>query len=252
MSLTAVIIAKNEESNIRDCITSVRFADEIIVIDDMSVDATASIAREMNAQVFQRAMNGDYASQYNYAFTLASSDWILVIDCDERLTPPLQDEIVRVIAAGGQIGYEITNINYIAGQEIRHGDWNGKPQLRLFPRGTVHLAGLVHSQYIHTLPLKRLQHPCLHYPFPSWEKYFNKFNRYTELSAQEYLRRGKKARFVGDILIRPFFAFFKMYILKAGWRDGKIGFVLAFYHYVYTMTKYVKLYYLQQGTRGAK
>lgn len=252
MSVTAVIIAKNEETNIKECVTSVQFADEIIVIDDLSADATPAIASEMGAKVFKRAMNGDYAGQYNYAFSLVTSDWILVIDADERITSKLKDEIIEVTRLKNHVGYEITNTNFIVGQEIRHGDWNGKPQLRLFPRGTVYLEGLVHSKYVHKLPLKRLKHNCLHYPFPTWEKYFNKFNRYTELSAQEYLRKGKKAHFFGDILVRPIVAFIKMYILKSGWRDGKIGFMLALYHYFYTMTKYVKLYYLQKGAQITK
>jgi glycosyltransferase involved in cell wall biosynthesis len=250
VTLTAVIIAKNEESNIKECIASIQFADEIIVVDDLSTDATPEIASTMGAKVFRRAMNGDYASQYNYALSQATKNWILIIDCDERVTPELRDEIIKAIEVDEQVGYEIANINFISGQELRYGDWNGKPQLRLFPRGTVYLEGLVHSKYIHNLPLRRLKHNCLHYPFPTWEKYFNKFNRYTELSAQDYLRRGKRACFIGDILIRPIFAFIKMYILKSGWRDGKIGFILALFHYFYTMTKYVKLYYMQQESEG--
>lgn len=245
MGISVVIIAKNEEENIRDCILSVKFANEIIVIDDFSNDATVIIAKELGASVFQRAMNGNYAEQYNFALEKVAFDWVLILDCDERITLELAKEIQGVVQETEPVGYEITNINIIMGNTVQYGDWGGKPQLRLFPKGSVYLEGLVHSRYVHTLSVKQLKAKCLHFPYPTWEKYFEKFNRYTMLSAEEKYNSGKKTRFIIDILLRPFFAFIKMYFLKSGWRDGKIGFVLAVYHYFYTMTKYVKLYYRQ-------
>ena len=246
MSLSVVIVAKNEQLNINDCIESVRFADEIVVIDDMSTDATASIAQSLGAVVYQRAMDGDYASQYNYGFTKATKDWVLIVDADERVTPELRDEILAAVANGERRGYEISHLNYVMGQPLRHGGWYSNGGIRLFPRGTVHLEGYVHSRMVHDLPLVKLTSYYLHYPYPTWERYFEKFNRYTELAAAENFRKKRPIRIFNDDMLRPFAAFFKMYVLKSGWRDGKIGFVLAVFHFFYTMAKYVKSYYRQK------
>lgn len=247
MSLTAVIIAKNEEKNIKECIASVQFADEILVIDDLSTDATLEIARTMGAKVFKRAMNGDYASQYNYALSQAATDWILIIDADERVTPELKDEILAVIADNTQYGYKISFLTFAMEQPLYHGGWFSHSGLRLFPRNTVRYDGMVHSHMVHELPLRKLKNHFLHYSYANWDRYFAKFNAYTKLAAKENYKRGKKAYFFSDIVLRPCYAFLKMYILRGGWMDGKMGFIMAAYHLFYTMTKYVRLYYMEKG-----
>lgn len=246
MNLSVITLAKNEERNIRDCLQSVQFADEWIVIDDCSADATAQIAQKMGASVYQRAMNGDYASQYNFAVDKVTGDWILIVDADERVTPELKEEILRAMQGPKNAGYVISHLNMVMGKPLRHGGWYSNGGLRLFPRGTVVHEGLVHSQMKHSLNLHRLKSPYFHYPYPTWERYFQKFNAYTQLSAQDNYRKGKRANFFFDVMLRPWVAFFKMYILKSGWRDGKIGFVLAVFHFFYTMAKYVRLYYIRE------
>lgn len=249
MSLTVLTLAKNEERNIRACLETVQFADEIIVVDDESTDRTAEIAREMGAKVVQWKMAGNFAGLFNYGLEHATCDWILQVDADERVTPELRGAVLEAIKSNEKVGYKVNHLNMVMGDPLHHGGWYS-PVLRLFPRGTMHMEGYIHPATVHSLPLKTLKGHYIHYPYPTWEKYFNKFNVYTKLSAEKYAKEGKKASFLGDIIIRPYFAFFKMYILKSGWRDGKIGFVLAVFHFFYTMAKYVRLYYLDKEIKS--
>lgn len=246
MSLSVLILAKNEEKNIADCINSASFADEIVVIDDNSTDDTARIAASLGAKVYQHAMNGDWGAQQNFALDKATSDWIFFLDADERITPALAEEIKSAVAKKELYAYKVPRLNYIAGQQLRHGGWYPDYGYHLVPREGLRVEGLVHPQFVHNYPTRKLHSPLIHYPYPTWEHYFNKFNLYTKLAAEKNLQKGKKAYFIRDIVLRPHFAFFRMYILRSGWRDGRMGFIQAVFHYFYTMAKYVKLYYLQR------
>lgn len=247
MSITAIILAKNEEKNIVDCIEAVTFAEQIIVVDDFSTDRTRELAVSKGAEVYQRAMAGDYAAQYNFALEKATADWILIVDADERVTPELKHEIILAARANEPCGYKISFLNFALDKPLYHGGWFSHSGLRFFPRGRVVYAGVVHSEMIHSLPLKTMKHHFLHYSYPNWDHYFAKFNSYTKLAAKERHKKGKKASFFLDVVLRPWYAFFKMYILRGGWLDGKMGFVMAAYHLFYTMTKYVRLYYIEKG-----
>ncbi|HWR38247.1 MAG TPA: glycosyltransferase family 2 protein [Patescibacteria group bacterium] len=246
MKLTVLILAKNEERNIRDCINSARFADEIVVIDDYSDDATRSIAESLGARVVQRAMNGDWGVQQTFAIQQASHPWIFFLDADERITPELAAEVKAAVARDEKITYRVSRLNHLMGRPLRHGGWYPDFGIHLLPREGTYVEGFVHPQIHHSYPEKQLKHHIIHFPYTSWEHYFNKLNLYTRLAAEKNYQKGKRANFFFDIMVRPFFAFFKMYLLKAGWRDGKVGFILASFHFFYTMAKYVKLYYLQQ------
>lgn len=245
MSLSVLILAKNEEKNIRDCIKSAQFADEIIVIDDYSTDQTVNIAQELGAKVCQRLMNGNWGGQQNYAIDQASTDWIFFLDADERITEQLAQEVLQAVKENKLYAYQVPRMNYIMGKPLRHGGWYPDHGYHLVPREGVRVEGLVHPQFVHQYPIKKLSYPITHYTYSSWEHYFNKLNLYTKLAAEKNFNKGKRANFLFDIVLRPHVAFLKMYILKSGWRDGKIGFIVAAFHFFYTMAKYVKLYYLQ-------
>ncbi|BBB91602.1 MAG TPA: glycosyltransferase family 2 protein [Methylomusa anaerophila] len=249
MTLTVLILAKNEEKNIRECIESAKFADEIIVIDDFSTDDTKAIAESLGAKVYQRAMNGDWGAQQTYAIQLARTEWIFFLDADERIPPALAVEIRNAVKLNEKYTYKVSRLNHIMGQALRHGGWYPDFGIHLLPREGSYVEGFVHPRIHHNYPEKQLKNHMLHYPYTSWEHYFNKLNLYTRLAAEKNRKNGKKANFFFDIMIRPHVAFFKMYILKAGWRDGKVGFILASFHYCYTMAKYVKLYYLQKTNK---
>lgn len=246
MTLSVLILAKNEEKNIGDCIKSALFADEIIVIDDYSTDRTAEIAKELGAKVCRRAMDGNWGAQQTFAIEQASGKWVFFLDADERFTPELAAETQAAVALGELYAYKVPRLNHFMGEVVRHCGWYPDYGFHLVPRDNFRVEGFVHPAFIHDYPTRYFKNHMLHYPYTSWEQYFNKFNLYTRLAAEKNYAKGKRANFFFDIMIRPFFAFFKMYVLKAGWLDGRLGLTLSSFHFFYTMAKYVKLYWLQR------
>ncbi len=170
-------------------------------------------------------MQGDFAGQQNFAITQAVGDWLLFLDCDERITKPLATEITQVINSAKK-AYRIRRLNHFAGENA-------------------YFEGRVHQKLKHPYPEKTLKNAMLHYTYSSWTQYYSKFEQYTRLSAEQYYQQGKTAGFTKDILLRPLWAFIKMYAIHGGFLDGRLGWLLAVNHYYYTMTKYSRLYSLQ-------
>mgnify|MGYP004485412889 CR=1 FL=1 len=246
-TVSVIILTHNEEENIVDCIQSVSFADQVLVIDDFSTDTTLEKAQQLGAKVIQHPMNGDFGGQRNFAIAQADTDWILFLDADERISPQLGREIKAVIEDVDRYAYWIVRENRFHFNKATHGVLRPDWVLRLIPRDGASVEGYVHEAIRSTYPSKRLSGPMYHYTYDNWNQYFNKFNNYTTLSAEKYRDKGKSCSFVKDIILRPMWAFIKMYILEKGFLDGKIGFILSVNHYFYTMTKYVKLYYLNKS-----
>lgn len=243
--LAVLILTYNEEKNIRSCVESVRFADEIIIIDSGSTDKTISIAKELGAKCVVHEMSEGFAAQRNFALTQTTADWVLFLDADERITPALAQEIGEKIQEVTPYAYNILRRNIVFDQMVSYGGHSPDLSLRLYPKDAIQWQGIVHEQAVVTLPIQKLKHEMYHHTYTSWEKYFTKFNQYTTLMAKQMNEQGKIASFK-DILLRPAAGFIKFYLLKSGWRDGRIGFILAVFHGFYTMAKYVKLYYLQK------
>lgn len=243
-TVTVIILAKNEEQNIKDCIDTVGFADEVLVIDDFSTDRTSEIAISMGARVVQHAMNGDWGGQQTFGIKEAKSKWILFLDADERISPALGAEIVAAVNKDEPKAYWIQRRNKFYYNEATHGVLRPDYVLRLMPAEGSYVEGYVHPAIITPYEETKLQGPMYHYTYDNWHQYFNKFNNYTTLAAEKYKAAGKSCSFFKDIIIRPSWAFFKVYILDRGFLDGKMGFILSVNHYFYTMIKYVKLYYL--------
>lgn len=246
--LSVVILAKNEEKNIADCINSVSFADEIIVVDDFSEDNTAQIAESLGAKVTKRALNGDWGLQQTFALHLACHPWVLFIDADERVSKKLAFRIQEIIKNDDRrYAYLNSRLNYFWEQPLKHGGWFPDYVVRLFPTEGVFVTGYVHPTINHNYEEKKLPQDeyMIHYPYRNWNHYFNKLNFYTTLAAEKMHKQGKKAKLL-DFVTHPFWAAFRMYFLRGGFRDGCIGFVLSCFHYFYTMAKYVKLYYLNK------
>ncbi len=245
-TLAVVILTYNEEKNIGACIASAAFADECLVVDSGSSDRTVQIATELGATVVVKPMTEGFAGQRNHALSCTNADWILYVDADERLTPELCSEILAVVAADPQCAYEINRRNIVFGQKISYGGHAPDACRRLFRRDAVKWQGLVHEEALTAFPVKRLQGHVWHHTYTSWSRYFLKFDQYTTLMAKKMNAQGKRAG-ISDIAIRPFGGFIKFYFLKQGWRDGRMGFVLASLHVLYVMMKYQKLYELQTG-----
>lgn len=243
--LAVLILTYNEEENISDCINSVKFADEIIIVDSGSQDHTEEIAKDLGAKFIYNKMTG-FADQRNFALNQTNAEWVLYLDADERILPDTAKEICNIVKAGIACAYEIKRMNIVFGQMLKHGGHRPDYALRLYPREAVKWQGIVHEQAIINIPIKRLNGAMHHYTYQDWDKYFVKFNQYTTLMAKKMKDSGKQANFL-DISLRPLFAFFRFYFLQSGWRDGKMGFVFAMFHCFYTLAKYVKLYYWQEG-----
>lgn len=239
--LAILILTYNEEKNIADCIRSADFADEIVIVDSGSTDKTQEIAESLGAKIFTHPME-NFAAQRNYALTVTDADWVFYLDADERLTTEAAKEIMAAVKTNEPAAYAIKRINYLFKRRQMHGAHKPDWPLRLYPRRAVKWSGAVHESAEVSVPKKRLQSSMHHYTYNDWDTYFAKANKYTSLAAKEMRERGKKASLI-DITIHPVFAFFRAYILKAGFLDGAFGFVFSVLHAQYVFNKYIKLRY---------
>ncbi|WP_346353558.1 glycosyltransferase family 2 protein [Azotosporobacter soli] len=242
--LAVLVLTLNEEKNMKECLSSVLFADELVVIDSGSSDRTIELAQELGANCYVHPMTDGFAGQRNFALQKTKAEWVLFLDADERITPEAANEIRKVVEQGEPYAYEILRRNIVFGQPVQYGGHSPDYSLRLYPRTAISWQGLVHEQALVNLPIRQLKNYMWHHTYTSWERYFFKFNQYTTMMADQMYEKGKRAAW-SDIMIRPWVGFIKFYLLKSGWRDGKMGFILAALHFFYTMMKYVKLYYHQ-------
>jgi len=248
-SISAIVITLNEEKNIRECLESLNWCDELIVVDSSSTDRTVEIAQGFNAKV-QIVDNQTYGEKRNTGIDMASGEWILWIDADERITPELQKEITELIAADKQPyeAYLINRKSFFINKFIKHCGWYPDFTLRLFRRSTGIRFNtlLVHESAVFSGDKGRLKNDILHYTDRDYEHYISKLNSYTTLSARQLFEKGRKAGFF-DIIFRPAFTFFKMYFLKLGILDGFMGLVLCALSSVHVSVKYSKLYLLNRN-----
>lgn len=245
--VSVLILAKNEEKNIVDCINNVKFATDILVIDDFSTDTTKQLAESLGARVITHGMNGDWGQQQTFAIHQAQEKWVLFLDADERITPALAEEIGKAVALDEPIAYWIQRENKFKYEKAVHGTLRPDYVDRLFPAKDSYVEGFVHPRIVTPYENKKLQNVMYHFTYDNWDQYFGKFNNYTKLAAEKYKSEGKSCYFFRDIVLRPMWAFFKIYILNLGFLDGRIGFIFSVNHYFYTMTKYVRLYYLYKS-----
>lgn len=243
--LSVLILTLNEQKNIHDCIESAKFADEIIVIDSGSIDDTVFIAENLGAKVVYHSMQDGFGPQRNFALTQTRADWVLFLDADERITPELAEEILQV-TQNGPYAYDILRINYFLGKKLQYGIFHPDWSLRLYPRSAINWSGIIHESANVTCEIRRLEGNLLHFPYESWEQYFAKLGTYTSAMAIKLYDQGKKSS-LSAIMFRPLWAIFKAYVLKSGWRDGKMGFITSVFHGFYTLVKYVKLDYLYRN-----
>lgn len=233
--LSVAIITLNEEERLRACLEGVAWVDEIVVVDAGSSDKTAEIAREFTDRVLFHAWEG-YAAQKNYALTQCGHPWLLSLDADELVSPELRAEIEAVLEHDGPAdGYEIPRKNFFLGRFIRHGTWYPDYQLRLFRRGRgAFQPASVHESVRVDGRTTRLRAPLIHQSYRSIEEFVARANRYSTLAAEELAARGQGGRW-GDLLLRPAWRFFSMYLLHRGFLDGWRGLLLAalYAHYVF-------------------
>ncbi len=239
--LTVTVITHNEEAHIGPALESVSWADEIIVVDSHSTDRTCETAARYTSLVEVRDWPG-YGVQKNYAASRASNDWILSLDADERVTPALGAEIRELMAHGPRVaGYRVPRVARYLGRWIRSTDWFPDYHLRLYDRRAARWSERpVHESVKVDGPTERLRGELLHYPYRDVSEHLATIDRYTTLIAEQWLAEGRRATPLHAFVYPPL-AFFRNYILRQGFRDGRAGFLISRLNAYYVFLKYVKL-----------
>ncbi len=242
MTISICIICFNEEKNIRRCLKSSSWADEIIVIDSISQDRTLEIAREYTDKVYQRAWSG-YIDQKNFALSKAGNDWILSIDADEEISQDLKEEIRKEIEKkDAKDGYRIPRLSFYQGRWIKHSGFYPDRQLRLFRReGGKWTGGRVHERVEIKGNIGDLKKDLLHYPYKGViSGQLQTVNSFSSLMAEDMYERGKRYHPL-LLLLRPLFKFIEVYLLKLGFLDGLAGLIIAVTSAYAMFVRYVKL-----------
>lgn len=242
--LTVLIITLNEEKNLPECIDSVKWADEIIVVDSFSTDRTVEIAKEFGAKVIQRGWDG-FANQRKYSLQQASSEWILFLDADERITNELRLEIEEILSKDIDVnGYKIPRKNYFLGKWIRSANWYPDYQMRLFRKSK---ASIIDVPIHEGVSVEGMTGVCkkdmIHLSYQSLEQAYCKINHYTTLAAIQ--RMNKKVSAV-DIILHPIGAFLTDYISRKAYRDGFHGFLVAMINLTTNLMTYTKIWEMQR------
>ncbi len=250
--LSVAVITLNEQRNIERCLTSVReVADDIVVVDSGSTDATAALAASCGARVIAHPFEG-HIQQKNFALTQCRHDWVLSLDADEALTPALTRSIRKALAEPLHDAYEMNRLTNYCGSWIRHGGWYPDRKLRLFRRDKGSWTGInPHDRYElsdRSAPVGRLEGDLLHYSYRSLSDHLRQIDYFTGITAAELHRAGKHAP-VWRVLLAPPFRFIRDYLLKGGWMDGLHGFVIAALSSMAVLVKYVKLRHLNHESR---
>jgi glycosyltransferase involved in cell wall biosynthesis len=247
--LTAIILAKNEEKNIKRCLEGVRFCDEILVIDDNSIDETAKIAQKFGAKVIKHSLNNNFAAQRNFALRRAQSQWVLFIDADEIVSEALVSEIVNYkLSITNYSGFYIKRQDIWQGREIKHGEAGNIFLLRFGRKGAGKWSRPIHEVWQIDGKTKNFRSPLLHYPHPSLREFISKINEYSTLHAESNLREGKKPS-IWKIIFWPKGKFIYNWIFKLGFLDGTQGFIIALIMSFHSFLAWSKAWKLQKETK---
>ncbi len=246
--LTAILIAFNEESRIGPCLESLRFADEIVVVDSGSTDGTVEIARRYTDRVFPIPWKG-FGPQKQAAVDLATHDIVFNVDCDERVTAELAEEIGTLLARPDlHAGYSVPRRTFLGKKEIRHCGWYPDRTVRLFDRRRARYSdAAVHERVLVEGTTGRLEHHLLHYSFRGISDILRKMDRYTDLSARTMFSAGRRCRLT-DLTVRPLLAVLKTYFLRLGFLDGIEGLEISLAAGLSVFAKYAKLRELERGS----
>jgi glycosyltransferase involved in cell wall biosynthesis len=244
--ISAVIRTFNEEKNIRECLESLSWADEIIVVDSKSTDRTVEIARLFTDRVFIQAWLG-HIGQSQFATDQAGNTWVLHMDADERVTPALRDEIRSLdLNASPYDAYEVPRYHFFLQSWIRHSAWYPDRKIRLFRKDRCRWGGYAPHDVV-KVPgrLGRLKNDILHFIYTDVAHFAATKNTYSTLTAQDHFRNGRKA-LLTDITIRPLYAFLYRYCIRLGFLDGLAGFAISVMEAHGVFLKYLKLYETQK------
>jgi glycosyltransferase involved in cell wall biosynthesis len=254
MTLSVAITAMDEEANIGRTLASVRWADEIVLVDSGSKDRTCEIAQEYGARVVSEPWRG-YVAQKQYAIDLCTKDWVLLLDADEEVSHGLAEEIRAAIAdPSAASGYRLPRKNLFLGRWMRHGGFYPDPKLRLFRRGQGFVTGHDPHDRCELKPglskndqrTPQFKNALVHYTYPNLTLYIAHMNRYSSLGAKLAVSKGHTRFSFVNIVLRPLFTFLYNYFFRLGFLDGREGLLLHCYHAVYVSWKYAKAWELAQ------
>jgi glycosyltransferase involved in cell wall biosynthesis len=248
-TLSVILITRNEEANLDACLASLEgIAQQIVVVDTASTDRTLEIAKNYRAIIASPTDWPGFGPQKNRSLDLATGEWVLSLDADERLTPALRTEILTTINHNAHVDcFAIPRLSWYCGRFIRHSGWSPDYVDRLFKRGTARFSDdLVHERLIPQGQVNKLTNPMLHYSFMNYSQVLQKLDRYSTASAEQAFAKGKTSSPVKAVL-HGCWAFLRTYVIRAGFLDGAQGFALAISNGQGTYYRYIKLWHLNQG-----
>lgn len=244
--LSAIVITRNEEQNIEDCLDCLAFCDDRIVVDCGSTDDTVNIAKRKGARVEFHPWLG-FGAQKNYALSLAAGTWVLSIDADERITSELAAAIKEAVTNLNVDAWEFPRLTRFCGREMRSPAWYPDYVLRLFRRGKAKFQEVtVHERVICNGIVRRLRPPLLHYPVQKLEEALFRIDSYSTAGAQMIVVSGRKVHFVSGVG-HGLWTFFRLYVLKCGFLDGAEGFLLAVANAEGSYYRYMKAWLAVRG-----
>lgn len=248
--ITAIIPTGNEIHNIEGVIQSVKFADEILVVDSHSTDGTYEKAKELATKVI-RHKYGYPAAQKNWIIPQAKHEWIILIDADERITPELKDEILVILKnpPKDKVAYWIGRNNHFMGERVKYSGWRNDKVIRLFKRDFCKYEDKhVHEEIIANGKVGKLKNKLYHNTYTSFDNYVEKMNRYAWWQAKDYDKNtGKLTPY--HFVIKPLWGFFKHYFVQSGFRDGVVGLTIGFMQSYVVFMRYVKLWLLRNNRK---
>ena len=237
--VSVVIIAKNEESCLAQCLGSVAWADEVIVVDDESADQTVEIAQKYTNRVLHRKMDNE-GRHRNWAYAQARNRWVLSLDADEAVTDELKAQIAQAIQSDAHAAYSIPLRNFIGGYWVRYGGWYPASKVRLFQKDKFKYEEVeVHPRVFMEGPCGHLTGDIIHKSYVDLEQFVHSVNRQTTLEARKWIHTGRRMSF-GRALWRAVDRFPRRYIRKKAYKDGMYGFAIAFFDSVYQILSYLK------------
>lgn len=247
--VSAFIVSFNEAENIVDCVESVSFCDEILVIDSFSTDNTVELATQCGAKVVQHPWEG-YRGQKAFGLSLASHEWVINLDADERISPKLREEILEILQQDGEgkrevaDGYYLNRVVFFLGRWWRSGGWYPEYRLRFFRKSKAVWGGAEpHEKVEVSGRTERLVGEVEHYTYKDIEDQISRLQKFAKISADDAFSKGKRFS-LASLLGNPLLRFFKFFIVKRGYREGTAGFVVGVLEGYYTFLKYVRLWEL--------
>jgi hypothetical protein len=243
--ISAILITLNEEKNLEACLDGIRWVDEIIVVDCGSRDRTREIALKYTEKFHYRAWES-FSRQKAHALALASNEWVLSLDADERVTEELAEEIRQAAGSATLDGYLLKRANYFLGKLMTGTGWQHDYQMRLFRKSRAAITErLVHEGFEIDGTVGRLSNPLKHFTYTSLSGAFQKMNEYSSLEAIEYA--GSRKSSGGAIFLHPLSAFLRSYVSRKGYRDGMHGLVLSLINSATTMLLYMKIWEIRRN-----